>query len=186
MPRMKQLQLDFINSKNRPDGRSRAGAAVHVTSHVENSELEIAVERPVRADVEALLRAVARHDGRAVPAGELPRARPRRLRAPEVTLFVAREGGVAVGCGAFQLHGDGSAEVKSMFVAPDARGRGVGRAILEAIEAAMRGRVSALRLETGVKQLPAIRLYEAAGFLRRGPFGSYRDDPLSVFMEKPL
>ena len=99
---------------------------------------------------------------------------------------MARENGMAVGCGAFQLHGDGTAEVKSMFVAPDARGRGVGRAILEAIEAAVRGRVSALRLETGVKQLPAIRFYEAAGFVRRGPFGSYRDDPLSVFMEKVL
>jgi putative acetyltransferase len=43
-----------------------------------------------------------------------------------------------------------------------------------------------LRLETGIKQEPAIRLYESAGFRRRGPFGSYRDDPLSVFMEKPL
>ena len=104
----------------------------------------------------------------------------------EVTLLVARENGVAVGCGAFQLHGDGSAELKSMFVAPDARGRGIGRAILGRIEGAVRGRVSALRLETGVKQLPAIRLYEAAGFVRRGPFGSYRDDPLSVFMEKRL
>jgi putative acetyltransferase len=84
------------------------------------------------------------------------------------------------------LHEDGSAEVKSMFVVPAARGRGVGRLVLEAIEAAVRGRVSALRLETGVKQLAAIRLYETAGFRRRGPFDSYTDDPLSVFMEKPL
>jgi putative acetyltransferase len=43
-----------------------------------------------------------------------------------------------------------------------------------------------LRLETGIKQDAAIHLYENAGFRRRGPFGSYRDDPLSVFMEKPL
>ena len=50
----------------------------------------------------------------------------------------------------------------------------------------MRGRVTTLRLETGIKQDAAIRLYESAGFRRRGPFGSYRDDPLSVFMEKPL
>jgi putative acetyltransferase len=105
---------------------------------------------------------------------------------PEVTLFVARLEGVAVGCGAFQLHGDGSAEVKSMFVVPEARGRGVGRALLETIEAALRGRVAPLRLETGIRQQAALRLYESAGFRRRGPFGSYRDDPLSVFMEKPL
>jgi putative acetyltransferase len=129
--------------------------------------IEIAVERPVRADVEALLR-----QSRAMMAGLYPPESCHGLdlgayERPDVILFVARANGVAVGCGAFQLHGDGSAEVKSMFVAPDARGRGVGRAILDAIEAAVRGRVSALRLETGVKQLPAIRLYEAAGFLRR-------------------
>jgi putative acetyltransferase len=46
--------------------------------------------------------------------------------------------------------------------------------------------LATLRLETGVKQQPAIRLYEAAGFRRCGPFGSYRDDPLSIFMEKLL
>ena len=148
--------------------------------------IEIAVERPVRTDVEALLRA-----SRAMMAGLYPPESCHGLdldayERAEVTLFVARENGVALGCGAVQLHGDGSAEVKSMFVAPDARGRGVGRAILGAIEAAVRGSVSALRLETGVKQVPAIRLYEAAGFVRRGPFGSYRDDPLSVFMEKRL
>jgi putative acetyltransferase len=148
--------------------------------------VEIAVERPVRADVEALLR-----ESRAMMAGLYPPESRHGLdlgayERAEVTLFVARDNGVAVGCGAFQLHDDGSAEVKSMFVAPAARRRGVGRAILAAIEAAVRGRVSALRLETGVKQLPAIRLYEAAGFLRRAPFGSYRDDPLSVFMEKVL
>jgi putative acetyltransferase len=148
--------------------------------------IEIAVERPVGADVAALLRA-----SRAMMAGLYPPESCHGLdlgayERAEVTLFVAREHGVAVGCGAFQLHGDGSAEVKSMFVTPDARGHGVGRAILAAIEAAVRGRVSALRLETGVRQLPAIRLYEAAGFARCGPFGSYPDDPLSVFMEKLL
>jgi putative acetyltransferase len=73
-----------------------------------------------------------------------------------------------------------------MFVVSEARDRGVGQAILAAIEHALRGRVATLRLETGVKQLAAIRLYEAAGFRRRGPLGSYRDGPLSIFMEKPL
>ena len=73
-----------------------------------------------------------------------------------------------------------------MFVVPEARGRGIGRAILATIEAALPAHAAALRLETGIRQEAAIRLYEAAGFRRRGPFGSYRDDPLSVFMEKPL
>ena len=86
-----------------------------------------------------------------------------------------------MGCGADLLERDGTAEIKSMFVTPGARGRDIGRRVLEAIEATVRGRVGTLRLETGVKQRPAIRLYETAGFRRRGPFGSYRDDPLSVF-----
>ncbi|MGI9311875.1 MAG: hypothetical protein ACR2P7_10210, partial [bacterium] len=47
-------------------------------------------------------------------------------------------------------------------------------------------RVDALRLETGVHQAAAIGLYARLGFIRRGPFGDYADDPLSVFMEKKL
>jgi putative acetyltransferase len=148
--------------------------------------VKIEVERPVRPDVKALLL-----EARALLTGLYPPESCHGLdlssyERPEVTLFVARSAGVAVGCGACQLHDDGSAEVKSMFVVPGVRGRGIGRQVLEAIEAAVRSRVSALRLETGVKQLAAIRLYETAGFRRRGPFGSYTDDPLSVFMEKAL
>jgi putative acetyltransferase len=151
-----------------------------------SAEVRIEVERADQADVEALLRAAS-----ALMAGLYPPESCHGLdlaafERPEVTLFVARLDGRAVGCGAYLLQGDGSAEIKSMFVAPEARGRGIGRRLLEAIEAAVRGRVGALRLETGVKQLAALRLYQAAGFRPRGPFGPYTDDPLSVFMEKPL
>jgi putative acetyltransferase len=148
--------------------------------------LTIAVERAEREDVRALLQTVASWSDGLYPPESRHGLDLAAYQRPDVTLFVARERGVALGCGAYQLHGDGSAELKSMFVVPEARGRGVGQAILAAIEHALRGRVATLRLETGVKQLAAIRLYEAAGFRRRGPFGSYRDDPLSIFMEKPL
>jgi putative acetyltransferase len=43
-----------------------------------------------------------------------------------------------------------------------------------------------LRLETGAGSHAALALYRAAGFVERGPFGAYRPDPLSVFMEKPI
>ena len=46
--------------------------------------------------------------------------------------------------------------------------------------------VTALRLETGIHSHAAIRLYERHGFARIPPFADYWDDPLSVFMEKPL
>jgi putative acetyltransferase len=149
-------------------------------------ELTIAVEEAERDDVRALLRMAWSSSAALYPPESCHGLDLADYARPEVTLLVARAQGLALGCGAWQLHGDGSAEVKSMFVLPEARGRGVGRAILAAIEQALGGRVTTLRLETGVRQPAAIRLYEAAGFRRRGPFGGYRDDPLSIFMEKPL
>jgi putative acetyltransferase len=149
-------------------------------------QLTIAVERAEREDVRALLHTVWSWSVGLYPPESRHGLDLAAYQRPEVTLFVAREAGAAIGCGAYELHGDGSAELKSMFVTPEGRGRGIGRAILAAIEDALRGRVTTLRLETGVKQPAAIQLYETAGFRRRGPFGKYRDDPLSIFMEKPL
>jgi putative acetyltransferase len=148
--------------------------------------LTIAVERPERDDVHALLHTVWSWSVDLYPPESRHGLDLAAYARPDVKLFVARERGVALGCCAYQLEGDGSAELKSMFVTPAARERGIGRALLAAIEHALVGRVTMLRLETGIKQPAAIRLYEAAGFRRRGPFGKYRGDPLSIFMEKPL
>jgi putative acetyltransferase len=152
----------------------------------DGGRLTIAVERAEHDDVRALLHTAWSWSAELYPPESRHGLDLAAYARPDVTLLVAREGGVALGCGAYQRQGDGSAELKSMFVVPEARGRGIGRAILAAIEHALRGQVTALRLETGVRQPEAIRLYESAGFARRGPFGSYRDDPLSIFMEKPL
>jgi putative acetyltransferase len=151
-----------------------------------SERMTVAIERAEDDDLRTLLLAASSWSADLYPPESRHGLNLAAYARPEVTLFVARERGVALGCGAWQLQGDGSAELKSMFVVPEARGRGIGRAILAAIEDALRGRVSTLRLETGTKQAAAIRLYESAGFRRRGPFGSYRDDPLSIFMEKPL
>ena len=56
-------------------------------------------------------------------------------------------------------------------------------AFLEA-EAAQRG-CTYFMLETGVSQPEALGLYGRSGYARRGPFGTYAEDPLSVFMHKP-
>ena len=148
--------------------------------------LTIAVEGAGRDDVRTLLHTVSSWSADLYPPESRHGLDLDAHARPEVTLLVARAAGMALGCGAWQLQADGSAELKSMFVVSEARGRGIGRAILAAIEGALRGKVTTLRLETGVEQPAAIRLYESAGFRRRGPFGSYRDDPLSVFMEKSL
>jgi putative acetyltransferase len=109
------------------------------------------------------------------------------LAAPNATFLVARRGGRAVGCAALIDQGDGSGELKRMWVIPDERRGGIGRKLLDAIEArALEKGLSVLRLETGVRQEAAIRLYERYGFVRCEPFGSYRPDPLSLYMEKRL
>lgn len=113
------------------------------------------------------------------------------LFAPHVRFFIAHLDGVAAGCGGVALF-DSFAEVKRMYVRESARGLGVAQAVLARIEETARahGR-DVLRLETGDKQLAAMRMYERAGFTRCGVFGDYAALDAaalatSVFFEKRL
>ena len=79
------------------------------------------------------------------------------------------------------------AEVKRMYVAPDARGRRIGRLLLDRLlEHAQDQRIRVLRLETGDKQAEALSLYRSVGFAHRGPFGDYPDNESSIYMELRL
>jgi GNAT superfamily N-acetyltransferase len=115
-----------------------------------------------------------------------------RLDADEVApgrgaFLIAARAGTPVGCGAVRRIEDGTAEVKRMYVRPEVRGQRVGQAVLSALEAEARALGCArLVLETGVRQMEAIALYERAGFARIAPFGEYVDSPLSVCMAKEL
>ncbi|MFJ1467856.1 GNAT family N-acetyltransferase [Massilia orientalis] len=105
----------------------------------------------------------------------------------DVLFLVARDvDGAPVGCAAL-VNRQEYGEVKRMFVDERKRGLGTGRKLLEHLVmfARMSG-LSVLRLETGIHQPEAIGLYERLGFERRAPFGDYREDPLSLFMEMPL
>ena len=108
------------------------------------------------------------------------------LAAPHIRFFAAKLGEETVGTGALAVY-ERWGEVKSMFVAPDARGRGVGRTVLSRIEA--QGRIenlAVLRLETGDSLAEAHRLYISAGYVPRGPFGDYGNGGSSRFFEKAL
>ncbi|WP_456756297.1 MULTISPECIES: GNAT family N-acetyltransferase [unclassified Bradyrhizobium] len=104
------------------------------------------------------------------------------------TVFlVARRDGEALGPIAFRIIAPGHAEMKRMFVRADARGAGLGRRLLEALEAVARSRqIARLSLETGIRQPEAIALYRAAGYQDCPPFGDYAPDPLCLFMTKHL
>jgi putative acetyltransferase len=113
------------------------------------------------------------------------------LMQPNVLFAVARDdAGEAVACGAVVLGGVLGAEfgeLKRMFVQPTHRGQGLAQGILAFLEAqALAQGCTCVMLETGIRQPEAIGLYERWGFVRRGPFGDYPDDPLSVFMSKNI
>jgi len=110
---------------------------------------------------------------------------------PHIRFFIARDAGAAMGCGGIALFAE-FGEVKRMYVRDKARGRGLAQALLTRIEAEARNnRLEVLRLETGARQLSAMRLYERAGFLPCDAFGDYRSMTpeaiaSSIFLEKRL
>ena len=118
------------------------------------------------------------------------------LRAPDVTFWSAWEGSDTgaegeslVGVGALKRLSGDLGEVKSMYAAEAARGRGVGSAILRHIIAEARARgMSRLSLETGSWPyfVPARALYARHGFVDCPLFGDYSADPNSVFMTLAL
>lgn len=109
------------------------------------------------------------------------------LMQPNVIFAVARDdNGVAVGCGAVVLSG-AEGEIKRMFVSPSVRGRGVARRLLAFLEEVAKEKgCRRFVLETGYLQTEALSLYARCGYVRCGPFGSYTEDPNSVFMRKDV
>ena len=111
---------------------------------------------------------------------------PLMFEPPDGSFFVGYAGGVAVASGAWRRSGvlacgtTATAEVKRMYVAPAARGRGLARRMLAHLEAdAAAHGAEAMVLETGLRQPEAMALYESAGYAPTLPFGYYRDAPLS-------
>jgi GNAT superfamily N-acetyltransferase len=125
-----------------------------------------------------------RYDGKGEP-GTPPSAAD-----VSVVLLVRDDDGTALGCGALRALDDGVAEVKRMYVVPEARGSGVSKVVLRGLEDAARAQGwTTLRLETGPRQPEAVGLYTGAGYRPIGPFGGYADDPAahdSLFFERAL
>jgi putative acetyltransferase len=104
-------------------------------------------------------------------------------------LFALREAGVLLALGALVSIGPGHEELKSMHVAQPGRGRGVGRALLQAMLQDARARaVARISLETGSgdDHAAARALFARAGFTACGPYAGYAEDPLSAFMTLAL
>ena len=107
---------------------------------------------------------------------------------PDGYFLVARLDGSPVGCaGICRCEGDQTAELRRMYVAPEARRLGIARALMTALEEKARQlSYLTLRLETGPEQPEAVRLYETGGFTVIPNFGPYSGQRRSICMEKTL
>ena len=140
-----------------------------------------AVARPLTDALEAELRERYGEDG----AGDEPG--PDVFAPPAGHFVVAFEEGRAIACGGLARHDEREGEIRRMYVDPEARGRGLSRAILGALEDAARSLgYEALRLETGDRQPEALGLYASAGFERIPCYGPFAHDPHSVCFRKRL
>lgn len=103
------------------------------------------------------------------------------------TFFVGYLEEEPVACGALRPLEENVAELKRMFVRTPARGKGLGRKLLEALEShARESGIRTIRLETGIEQKAAISLYESSGYRHIPLFGEYIGSAISVCFEKDL
>jgi len=147
----------------------------------------VAIETPLQDEVTALLAKSDAYGDALYPPDARFSPSLDALLKPNVRFHVARYEGAAIGCAALVLGEPGQGELKRVFVDESARGKGAGRALMQAIEAtAAREGIELIQLETGPYNTEALGLYRRLGFTERGPFGDYADHPMSVFMEKSL
>lgn len=154
------------------------------------SEIEIQVRRFDAAESQALIRAALADLGqRYGGSGDETPVDAAEFEPPAGTFLVAYLDGWPVGCGGWRSHGDDgeTAELKRMYTAPAARGRGVARSVLAAVERSAReqGRKRII-LECGDRQPEALALYTAAGYEPIPNFGFYRNEPGCLSFARPL
>ena len=149
--------------------------------------MTIAFESPDQPDVIALIADLDAYQDTLYPPESRHTVDLASLKRPDVLFAVARDSeGLAIGCGAIVLYPE-FGELKRMYVSPRGRGHGVAKKLMALLESrAADVGCKLLKLETGPYQHEALALYASTGYERRGPFGDYTNDPLSVFMEKHI
>jgi putative acetyltransferase len=149
----------------------------------------IALETPLGPDLDLLMQRHTADMHADTPPESIHMMDATQLASPGIWFFVMREEGVPIGMGAFKRIDATHAEIKSMHILAEVRGRGLSRRMLEhLVDAARAEGFTRLSLETGVQPtfVAARALYANAGFTECPPFEGYEDDPNSVFMTRSL
>jgi putative acetyltransferase len=149
--------------------------------------IEIAVETPLQDDVRGLVGELNQALLALTPPEHCYHMTVEQMAGDDTTVFIARDNGLAVGCGALKRHAGATGEVKRMYTRPSHRGLKIGARIVEQVERLARSEgLQRLVLETGDRHPAAWAVYERAGFSRCGPVLDYPDSQWSVFYEKSL
>ncbi len=100
---------------------------------------------------------------------------PQAHAPPAGGIVLALDGDHPVGCGMYHTLQPGIAEFKRIYVRPDARGTGLGRALTQAlVDACHTAGFSGILMDTSRRQVAAYKMYVSMGFRERGP---YQDIP---------
>ena len=148
-------------------------------------DVEISPDDPSRSEVLALLGRHLSFAREHTPPEDVHALDVDGLLDPSISFFSARIAGQLVGVGALKKLDGLRAEIKSMHTAEEARGRGVGRSLLDhLLVVAREDGFQRVSLETGATGAfaPARALYASAGFLECGPFAGYVSGRSSTFM----
>ena len=148
-------------------------------------EGDISIDDPRAPDVRELLERHLAFANLHSPPEDVHALDVDALLDPAVTFFSFRLTGQLLGVAALEQLDEHHAEVKSMHTAQEARGRGIGRAMVDhLIRVAHNRGLRRVSLETGSMSAfaPARRLYASAGFRPCGPFGDYAPSPNSTYM----
>lgn len=148
--------------------------------------LTIALEDPLSPEARMLIDASQKALEAVYPPEEIFSFSAHELARPGTRFFIAREDSAPLGCVALVAQ-EGYGEVKRLFTLPAARGKGVARALMAALEdAAVAQSLPAIRLETGRELDAALRLYRALEYTDCPPFGGYPVLENNLFLEKRL
>ena len=167
----------------------RAGAKRESHRFRAVGEYVVGADRPESADVQALLEVHLAFTKHHSPPEDVHALDVTGLLEENVSFYSIRVNGALLAIGALKQLDEVHAELKSMHTAGAARGRGVGRAMLEHLIGTARARgCSQVSLETGSMEAfaPARSLYASAGFEICAPFGEYAPSPNSVCMTLAL
>jgi putative acetyltransferase len=151
--------------------------------------LTVALESPLGPDLALLMQRHTADMHADTPPESIHMMDAGQLATPGIWLFVMRDDGMPVAMGAFKRIDATHAEIKSMHVLAEARGKGLSRRMLDHLVAqAQANGFTRLSLETGVQPtfVAARALYSKAGFTDCPPFEGYAPDPNSVFMTRTL